>query len=174
MQYLSRNPVFCPRSSTEAPGGRGRRIKMSCSGESDTLYPGTGRPLLPSTSGAMPYEPKKALDVMGQPVSVCHQLSATGMPAKIFSSHANVDESHFSPATNQHRKFRRLNARNWSTSLPAASRMARNAVGAQKVVEIRCFSRRRNHARWSGHPTGLPSTTKAVDPVKRGPYTDQL
>ncbi len=92
---------------------------------------------------------------IGQPVSVCHQLSTTGTPSRS-DAHPYVSGSSRSPARNS---VRRLD-RSWSrmrTPSGSSFLIARIAVGAVNIALTPYCSTTRQNADASGVPTGLPS-----------------
>ena len=109
---------------------------------------------------------------IGQPVSVCHQLSTTGMSrpvaaARVSVVHAYVSGSSRSPARNTARSEDRSAAR---ACCPGGSspRTTRMAVGAVKKTLTSCCSMTRKNALASGVPTGLPSYKTVVTPAMSG------
>ena len=118
-----------------------------------TAYPGTGTDGEPGLIGSVS-RPRR-LAAIGQPVSVCHQLSTTGIPSRSLA-HCQVSGSSRSPARNRVRSEERSYA---AAFAPAASSflMARYAVGAVNIATAPYSEITRKNAPASGVPTGLPS-----------------
>jgi hypothetical protein len=97
----------------------------------------------------------RGLAAIGQPVSVCHQLSITGIPSRP-PAHSYVCGSSLSPARKSVRSELRSRPRSVAPS-GSSFLIARIAVGAVNIVATRCCSATRQNAPASGVPTGLPS-----------------
>ncbi len=82
------------------PGSTG----APCSSRTVTAYPGTGTDGEPGLIGSV--SSPRGLAAIGQPVSVCHQLSMTGMPSRS-DAHCQVSGSSRSPARNSVRSEER-------------------------------------------------------------------
>ena len=150
------NPIMLPGAS----GSRTARLpstpgatSLPSPSRTTRSEPGTATVGEPSLIGIG--ESPRRFEASGQPVSVCHQLSMTGLPS-LSIAHVWVSGSSRSPAENSVSNFDRSY---FPISSPFGStrRIARIAVGAVNMARTPCSAITRQNAPASGVPTGLPS-----------------